>query len=557
MVKGLPVEWGACFRTVILDSSGAASLAVWKDTIAVGLGSGDIITLNATTGSQTAILSGHTAGYVGSLTFSSDGVSLVSGANDRVVILWDVQTGGVVKAFHGHTGWVVSVSISTDYTTIASGSSDRTVRLWNIQTGACHHIMEQAHEVECVSFSPIHSQHLISASGGKVQQWDIYGHQTNPSYSGSHVAFSSDGTQLVLCQGEDIVVQNSDSGAIMAKFHIADSTARGCCFSPDGRLVAVVADYNTVYIWDTTGSDPHPVETFGGYTTSMTTSFVFSSTSSLIISSWDKPIEFWQFGTPSVDPVVGHPKSTPLASAPIISVTLHAKDGVFISSDSDGMVRIWDISTGLCKTSFQTPAKDPWWSDVQLADSSLISMWYRYDMIHFQETEKIHIWDIEKEKPIRVMDADWRGLKAIRLSGDGSKVFCLRDELIEAWSIGTGEVVGRIAVDARFTQTSLIVNGPRVWVYSHHSKAYGGWDPSILGSSSGQLPKTTSIQLSNTKLWEVGPSRIKDTTTGKVVLQLGGRFSKPFDVQLDGQYFLAHYKSGEIMILDFNHVLLW
>jgi WD40 repeat protein len=96
---------------------------------------GDIIILDAITGSQMAVLSGHT--WVNCLTFSSDGKSLVSGSDDKTVKLWDMQTGGVVKTFHGHTQWVWSVSISADHTRIASGSGDHTICLWDIQTGEC------------------------------------------------------------------------------------------------------------------------------------------------------------------------------------------------------------------------------------------------------------------------------------------------------------------------------------------------------------------------------------------------------------------------------------
>ena len=132
VVKGFPVGWGTCLRTVKL-SKAALALMCWKDTLAVGLAFHEII-LNAITGSWVALLSGHTD-YVGSLTFSLDGTLLVSGSHDMTLKLWDVQTGGVIKIFCGHTNQVHSVSISSDGTTIASGSSDNTIRLWDIQTG--------------------------------------------------------------------------------------------------------------------------------------------------------------------------------------------------------------------------------------------------------------------------------------------------------------------------------------------------------------------------------------------------------------------------------------
>ena len=131
VVKGLPTEWGMCFRTVTLGTT-LWAIAHWKDTIAVGCWSGDITVLDGITGSQTAVLSGHTY-VVTSLTFSSDGTLLVSGSRDDTVKLWDVQTGGVIKTFRGHTDCVLSVAISADCTMIISGSSDKTIHLWDIQ----------------------------------------------------------------------------------------------------------------------------------------------------------------------------------------------------------------------------------------------------------------------------------------------------------------------------------------------------------------------------------------------------------------------------------------
>ena len=173
VIKGLPDDWGMCSRTVTLDSF-ALALACWKDTIAAGLVSGEIVTLDGVTGSQTAILPGH-AKEVKSLAFSPDGASLVSGSSDRTIKLWDVQTGGVVKTFHGHTAQICSVSISGDSTTIASGSADRTVHLWDIQKEECHYIIQHQYDVHHVKFSSTDPQHLMSVSGDVVWRWDTNG----------------------------------------------------------------------------------------------------------------------------------------------------------------------------------------------------------------------------------------------------------------------------------------------------------------------------------------------------------------------------------------------
>jgi len=546
VVKGLPAEWGMCSRTVVLDDRPYA-LVCWKDTIAVGLGSRDIILLDGVTGSQAAVLSGHT-NWVKSLAFSSDGISLVSGSCDKTIKLWDVQTGGVAQTFLGHTGSVLSVSISVDCTTIASGSGDRTIRLWDVWTRGCHCIIELREPVGCVSFSPTDTQYFISASIGKVQQWDINGHLIKPAYESSHttpssdhVAFSPNSKLFISCQEADVVVQNTSSGAIMAKLHVDSGNTNCCCFSPDGSLIAVAAG-DTIYIWRITNSDPLLIKTLVGHTNHIS-SLAFSSPSSLISSSYDKSVKFWQIGALLADQEVTNLKSTLLPSAPIKFINLWAKDGIVISTDWDGVVRIWNISTGLRRVSFQAPTKDSYQSDIQLIDNRLIFVW--------QADRKIHIWDVEKKKLLQTIAGSIRNVEDIRISGDRSKVFCLSWSSIQAWSIQTGEAVGEVELQICGHQRSLVVDGSRVWVHSPSWKPLG-WD--FGGLSPVQISCMSSLPLGNTKLWNADLSRIEDAVTGKVFFQLAGRFSNPVDVQWDGQYLVAGYESGEMLILDFNHV---
>jgi len=209
------------------------------------------------------------------------------------------------------------------------------------------------------------------------------------------------------------------------------------------------------------------------------------------------------------------------------------------------MVRIWDISTGHCKASFQTLAKKPRYIDVQLINSRLISVWY--------VDEEVHIWDAEKGELQSVGTAK-DGVDNVKISGDGTMVYCLYYTSLQALSILTGEVMGEVVLTFSGPQRSLTVDGSRVWVHSPVEKLQG-WDFGILGSSPVQLSITSPSYLNNTKLWDSKLSGIKDTDTGKVVFQLGERLMKPTHLQWDGQYLVAGYNSGEVLILDFNHVL--
>ena len=545
VVKGLQTDWGTCSRTVPFNHC-PQTLACWKDLVAVGLWSGNVIILDAVTGVHKSVLSRHTD-WVRSLIFSSDGAFLVSGSDDKTINLWDIQTGVVIKTFYGHTGPVLSISISLDCTRIASGSRDKTVCVWNTQTGECCCTIEQQGGVSYVGFSPTNSQRLISTSSNKVQQWDVNGHKIGAAYSGSYTAFSLDGTQFIICEGKDVVVRKSDSGTVVAEFHIVNNDINHWCSSPDGKLVAG-ATGNTVYIWDITGSDPHPIKTLIGHTNT-TTSLAFSS--SLISASEDQSVKFWQISASLTDPVIDDIVSTPFASASIESVSLQAKDNIVISSDSAGVVKTWNITTGLCEASFQTLAFDKTWRDVQLIEGRLILVWH--------EDYKIYIWDTVKSDLLQTVDVPGPEVSGLRISGDGSKVFCLTGRFIQAWSMQTGEAVGRVELKSNPSLDPLCVDGSRIWVCFADSSIQG-WDFGVVGLPPILVPSTPlerpRLDFINSIRWQnPGLAKVEDTVTRKEVFQLSGRDVKLPGVRWDGQYLVASNRSGEVLILDFNPVL--
>ena len=543
VVEGLLVEWGVCSRTVLLTSS-PWTLSYWDNTIAVGSTGGDILILDAIIGSQMAVLRGHTKG-VRSLAFSSDGTSLVSGSSDKTVKLWDMQTGSVVKTFHGHTSRVCSVSISADHTTIASGSGDMTIRLWNIEMGVCCHIMEQQDTVSYTSFSPIDPQCLISISGPSIQCWDIGSQKVGSTHTGHGIAFSLDGIQFLLCGEDGVTIQNINSG-VVSKLSMK-SSCNNPCFSPDGRLVAV-ANWSKIYVWDITGLDPHCVGIFSDHIRGIR-SLTFSSPSTLISTSEGSSVKFRQIGALPINPVVTDPKSIPLTSAPTKSIALKAKIGPIIPSGlPDGVKKTWGVLTGHCMGSLQIPAEDSHQSNTQSVDSRLIFVWYA--------DKKINIWDAEKGELLQTMSVSGDCIQDLRVSGDGSKIVCLGGSSIQAWDIWTGEAVGEVGYQYSENET-LRTDGSRVWVKGKWGFNHG-WDLGTPGSPPAKLSggPPDRFHINNTKLWEIGTSRMKNVVTERVVFQLPEEFKNPVDVQWGGQYLIIHLRGGKVLVLDFSHVVL-
>jgi len=547
VVKGAQAEWGACSRTISLEEN-PFSLAYRKGVFAVGLHSGSIVVHDEITGSQVAVLPGHT-NWVRSLTFSLDGVFLVSGSEDCDVKLWDVQTGGVVKTFCGHSSSVFSVSISPDCTMIASGSRDRTIRLWHVQAGDCFCIIDKFNDwVNSVSFSPQKPQFLMSASDDNtVQQWNMNGCQIGPTHKGRGVAFSLDGTYFVSWVGQVATVQNFDPRGVVAELQSPGGNFKCCCFSSNGNFVAGSA-VHTSYIWDITGLGPHLIKTLVGHTNNIT-SLIFPS--SLISASYDNTVKFWQIGAPSTDPDTIDIGSTPPTPSSIESVSLQVRDGVAISSDLAGVVKTWDILTGLCKASFQTPAEGSIWRDVQLIEGRLIVVWHK--------NWRINIWDGEKGEFLQRVHTPISKARGVRISGDGSKVFCLAEKSIQAWSIWTGETIGKVELKGDPWLDPLYVDGSKLWVCFEGSQTQG-WDFGISGTSPIQFSNTSQdkppLDLIGGTRWKTSPCAIKDGVTGKEVFQLVERYATPYEVQWDCQYLVVGYESGEVLILNFKHVLL-
>jgi WD40 repeat protein len=120
-----------------------------------------------------------------------------------------------------------------------------------------------------------------------------------------------------------------------------------------------------------------------------------------------------------------------------------------------------------------------------LVDGRLILVWYK--------DRQIHIWDTNKNEPLWTVDNLPTELEGLRISGDGTRVFCLTKTSIQAWSIDTGEHVGEVELELGedWYLDPLQMNSSRLWIRLEDLSTQG-WDfgtpssslaPSSIGST--------------------------------------------------------------------------
>ena len=100
--------------------------------------------------------------------FSRDGKYLVSGAADKFVKQFEVETGKLVRAFEGHTHHVLGVSWKGDGSRIASAGADNAIKVWNVETGEQHRtIQNYTKQVTAIHYIGA-SDNMISCGGDKT-----------------------------------------------------------------------------------------------------------------------------------------------------------------------------------------------------------------------------------------------------------------------------------------------------------------------------------------------------------------------------------------------------
>ncbi|WP_445246338.1 protein kinase domain-containing protein, partial [Microcoleus sp. OTE_8_concoct_300] len=240
--------------------------------------------------------SGHSA-PVRCVAISPDGQFLVSGDDDWIVKVWNINEEEEIYTLIGHSGSVTSVAISPDGETLASGSVDKTIRLWDLKTGQeIKTLARHSLPVTCVAFHPQKNSVLFSGSMDKtVKVLDIETAQIKRTY-----AQHTEGvTCLAVHPNGQIIASGSDDCSVIvwSNYKFAGHSAPVLCvaISPDGQTLVSGSQDKEIKVWNL--SNGELLRTLTGHSAAVYSLVISPDGQTLVSGSEDTTIKVWNLET--------------------------------------------------------------------------------------------------------------------------------------------------------------------------------------------------------------------------------------------------------------------
>ncbi len=212
---------------------------------------------------------GHTA-MVNELIFTPDGRELISAGDDKVIRIWDVETGELNRALRGQIGagkegMIFAAAFSPDGRTLAVGgyTAHDEIRLFDLASGEVLGVLKgHTNVILALAFSP-DRRYLASGSGDKtVRIWDVTNLSLARIAKSEHVlkghtddvygvAFTHDGKRVVSASYDNTLrLWRVSDGTLIRKITGHTDNVFCVAISPDGRWIASGSKDHTIRLWN-------------------------------------------------------------------------------------------------------------------------------------------------------------------------------------------------------------------------------------------------------------------------------------------------------------------
>lgn len=286
-------------------------------------------------------LDGH-KGKILSLAYSPDGQSIIAGADDYSVRIFDLE-GNEIDRFIDLGGDVKSVAFSPNDQYIAAGTAepDSRIRVWNLDGKLILDKKANKDGVETISFSPDSKYILTGGKDNRGLLWNITKGNIEVRYEAhtndiTDVAFSPDGEYVLTASVDKTARLWKLNGKEIRIYKNHEEPVTSVAFSPDGQYVLTGSKDRTARLGKV--KKKRGKQILRGHN-SFITSVSFSPINSELIltTSVDQTVRLWNYQGEEVQSYFGH-------TSDVHEAVFSPSGEQIASAGGDKSIKIWDLT---------------------------------------------------------------------------------------------------------------------------------------------------------------------------------------------------------------------
>jgi len=264
------------------------------------------------------------------MAFSPDGKTVAAGGRDRVVRLWDVESGKPLDELKGHPGTLRALTFSPDGKLLASGDLRLHFIIWDTASKKeLQRIKVPATYTDRLAlvFSP--DSKTLACGGALNADYPRGIPSTDPMSFG------------LPDKGYPVLLWDAATGKEMGRIYGSNSRIRSLAFTPDGKTLAAASSDGRILLWDLATSKEklcitaHPDNIDSSFRSSPGIAFG-NDGQTLVSASTDRTIRLW-------DAVTGKEHGRLQTPAGLYALALSADGKTLISGGADTSVYVWDV----------------------------------------------------------------------------------------------------------------------------------------------------------------------------------------------------------------------
>jgi len=196
-------------------------------------------------------------GGCASMLFEYNSSKLITGGQDRLVKMWDTNTGSLSSTLHGCLGSVLDLTITHDNRSVIAASSSNNLYVWDVNSGRVRHTLTGHTDKVCaVDVSKISSRHVVSAAYDRtIKVWDLVkGYCTNTIIFPSNcnaLSFSMDGQTIFSGHVDgNLRLWDIQSGKLLSEVAAHSLAVTSISLSRNGNIVLTSGRDNLHNLFD-------------------------------------------------------------------------------------------------------------------------------------------------------------------------------------------------------------------------------------------------------------------------------------------------------------------